>query len=268
MEKTRTDKLLSALGSSWVWMRKHVDATLLIAAAVEIPRWCSTFAAINEPLYVGVPLGALLAYATSVAWKAYFENPKRKGLMWLNLAGLVIAIAVITPVLFALTESHEVKLTQVLLTELRWGWSGLLAITTFMPLIQLAAAKHATQVVVSDDSESPNMEPKITENSLNSVIVKVMDAQVVADDAQATLEEAHTDDAPTSESTQLDNVSIQIIDAIRSGATTPYAISKRTGIAQTTLKRKQGDMHIGRLPQLVAAGHLTNGGSDYRIANA
>ncbi len=63
-----------------------------------------------------------------------------------------------------------------------------------------------------------------------------------------------------------DDTTQAIIAAIGAGNATPYAISKFTGIAQTTLKRKQKDgSYIGRLPQLVASGVLANGGTDYRI---
>lgn len=64
----------------------------------------------------------------------------------------------------------------------------------------------------------------------------------------------------------LDALDLRILNEVRSGASTPYAIAKRLGIAQTTLKRKDGDGYIGRLPALVSAGHLLNGGTEYRIA--
>lgn len=68
---------------------------------------------------------------------------------------------------------------------------------------------------------------------------------------------------------ELDDISTRIIDAVRKGHYTPYAISKATGIAQTTLKRPKGDIHVGRIPQLVAAGKLHNGsgvnGNEYRL---
>jgi len=65
----------------------------------------------------------------------------------------------------------------------------------------------------------------------------------------------------------LDDKAQAIVAAIRGGASTPYAISQATGIPQTTLKRKQKDgVYIGRLPALVSAGVLQNGGTDYRLA--
>jgi hypothetical protein len=312
--KSKWERLADATSIVGKWLHKHVDATLLIAAAVEIPRWCSTFAAINEPLIVGVPLGALLAYATSVAWKAYFEDTKRIGLAALNIVALVIAIFVITPVLFALTQSHDVKLTQVLPFELRWGWSGLLAITTFMPLIQLAAAKHATgasatkaaaqggmvdattatvtQLIDSGkivaDGDGFFIQSPLSPQEVGVVVRAVADTEMrpdagasvpdtqVADDDTTT--EAQLPDPasipwtavvaqPTDGAQPLDEMAQRILDAVASGARTPYAISKRTEIPLTTLKRKQGDAYIGRLPRMVAAGQLRNGGDEYKLVD-
>ena len=64
------NKLWNALCSFGRWMRRNFDFALILAALVEIPRWTVTFLAIHEPLWVGIPLGALLAYATSEGWRA------------------------------------------------------------------------------------------------------------------------------------------------------------------------------------------------------
>ena len=68
---------------------------------------------------------------------------------------------------------------------------------------------------------------------------------------------------------ELDEMNARIIVSIRNGNYTPYAISKDTGIAQTTLKRKQGDGYGGRLSQLCAMGMIHNSsgadGSEYRL---
>lgn len=65
---------------------------------------------------------------------------------------------------------------------------------------------------------------------------------------------------------QLDDKAQRILDAIRDGARTPYAIAQRTEIPLTTLRRKDGDKYIGRLPRMVAAGQLRNGGDEYKLA--
>lgn len=70
---------------------------------------------------------------------------------------------------------------------------------------------------------------------------------------------------------QLDEMDIKILDALRNGACTPYAISKVTGITITTLKRtdKATGKVSGRLPKLVAAKLIHNSsgddGSEYRL---
>lgn len=78
------------------------------------------------------------------------------------------------------------------------------------------------------------------------------------------------DTKPVATITDLDDISTRIVDAVRNGYCTPYAIYKATGIAQTTLKRKNGDTYVGRIPQLVAAGVLHNSsgatGNEYRLS--
>lgn len=68
----------------------------------------------------------------------------------------------------------------------------------------------------------------------------------------------------------LDDMDMRILEAIRNGANTPYTIAKDTGITLTTLKRRNGDKIVGRLPKLVASGVIHNSsgidGSEYRLA--
>lgn len=125
-----------------VWFRHNVDFALLLAVFTETPRWAVAFMAINEPLWVGVPLGVLLAFATSHAWRRYFET-RHNGLLVFNCASILIAVAVIAPVLFAMTDAqaHDVDITEVLPVQGIWIWATLLALTTFMPLVQLAAVR-------------------------------------------------------------------------------------------------------------------------------
>ena len=137
------NKLWNALCSFGRWIRLHFDFALLLAAAVEIPRWTVTFLAIHEPLWVGIPLGALLAYATSEGWKAYFADPHRIKLLVFNIASLLAATFVITPVLFSMASApiDEIDLAALLPPAWLLAWAGVLAVTTFAPLIQLAAVK-------------------------------------------------------------------------------------------------------------------------------
>jgi hypothetical protein len=96
---------MQTLKNIGAWIRTHFDFALLLAAAVEIPRWTVTFLAIHEPLWVGIPLGALLAYATSEGWKAYFVDTRRVKLLCFNIASLAAATFVITPVLFSMASA-------------------------------------------------------------------------------------------------------------------------------------------------------------------
>ena len=135
---------LTRLGN---WLKDHVDLALILAAATEIPRWTVAFLAIHEPLWVGVPLGALLAWALKDGWNGYFRT-KRLGILALNLAALATAICVITPVLYVMTyvPVEQVNLTMVFGDSMAWrmGWAGLLALSTFLPLIQLSAVRPAS----------------------------------------------------------------------------------------------------------------------------
>ena len=137
------NKLWNALCGFGRWIRQHFDFALLLAAAVEIPRWTVTFLAIHEPLWVGIPLGALLAYATSEGWKAYFADTRRLKLLAFNIASLAAATFVITPVLFSMASApiDEIDLAALLPPAWLLAWAGVLAVTTFAPLIQLAAVK-------------------------------------------------------------------------------------------------------------------------------
>jgi hypothetical protein len=139
-----------------VWFKNNIDFALLLAVLTETPRWAVAFMAVNEPLWVGVPLGVLLAFATSHAWRAYFDT-KHRGLFAFNVVSMLIAVAVIAPVLFAMTESqaHEVNISAVLNNETKAVWSTLLALTTFIPLVQLAAVKG-----LKDASEQPQRQPR------------------------------------------------------------------------------------------------------------
>lgn len=95
--------------------------------------------------------------------------------------------------------------------------------------------------------------------------VKARKAQVDAEPMAQVVEPVQTHAHASTDTQVLDDKAQAILAAVRGGASTPYAISKATGIRQTTLKRKRGDTYIGRLPALVAAGHLANGGADYRV---
>jgi hypothetical protein len=121
----------------------RIDFAMLAAAVVEVPRWAVAFAAIREPMWAAVPMGLLLAWAASAGWKSYFEDKNRKLLLAINATSLIGALVVIAPVLYAMTFQplDAINLAQVLPPQYLWVWAIVLSITTFVPLIQVAAVK-------------------------------------------------------------------------------------------------------------------------------
>ena len=121
----------------------RIDFAMLAAAVVEVPRWAVAFAAIREPMWAAVPMGLLLAWAASAGWKSYFEDKSRKLLLVINATSLIGALVVIAPVLYAMTFQplDAINLAQVLPPQYLWVWAIVLSITTFVPLIQVAAVK-------------------------------------------------------------------------------------------------------------------------------
>ena len=129
-----------------VWLQNNIDFALFLAVFTETPRWTVVFVAVHESVFIGIPLGVLLAFATSKAWRTYFET-KDRNLLYLNISSMVIAVLVIAPVLFAMTkvEAKDVQIANVLNTPLVWIWAFLLALTTFIPLGQLAFVQGIEQ---------------------------------------------------------------------------------------------------------------------------
>jgi len=136
--------IAQALGK---WLQNNVDFAFVLAAFTETPRWTVVFKAIHEPTWIGVPLGVLIAFATAKAWRRYFEEPTNKKLLAFNVASVIVAVLVISPVLYALAgininadaSKDGIVLSEALSPFWLRLWSVLLAVTTFSPLIQLAA---------------------------------------------------------------------------------------------------------------------------------
>lgn len=139
--------------------RIKVDIPMLAAAVVEVPRWYVAFAAIKEPWWAAVPMGLLLAWGASAGWKAYFENKSRYLLLLINIASLAGALIVIAPVLYAMTFTplDEINLSLILEPWALATWAGILAITTFVPLVQLAAVSMYNKPAAQ--SEKAQTEP-------------------------------------------------------------------------------------------------------------
>lgn len=155
----------------------RIDFAMLAAAFVEVPRWAVAFAAIREPMWAAVPMGLLLAWAASAGWKAYFEQRTRILLLCINVASLLGALVVIAPVLYAMTYMplDAIDLSAVLPPRLLWIWAAVLAVTTFVPLVQVAAVKayHARPATPT---------PPVTVGPAAPIAVRVASPAAVAPD--------------------------------------------------------------------------------------
>ena len=140
---------------------KRIDIAMVAAAIVEVPRWYVAFAAIKEPWWAAVPMGILLAWGASAGWKAYFADRRRWLLLAINVTSLAGALIVIAPVLYAMTFTplDEINLALVMSQELLMAWAATLAITTFIPLVQIAAVKMYASSVAPEPVQDATPEP-------------------------------------------------------------------------------------------------------------
>lgn len=266
------------LASLWVniqpWAQRNITFGLILAVLTEVPRWTFAFSAAHEPMWAGCALAALMSYAAAHAWEEYFAQHDWL-LLLLNSLSLAFGVFTISPVIFAMTSGggHDADIRDVLSGGWLWAWSIVLASTTFLPLIQVAVVEVRRRTRLQDEpaqpvahAPKPKSKPVVSPVVAEVVAQPADDATIVDDEAQlvAIMPELQTQLA------ELDETDNKILDALRNGACTPYAISKHTNITLTTLKRKQGDKVTGRLPKLVAAGYIHNSsgidGSEYRLA--
>lgn len=157
------------------WVEKSVrfgekiNWSLLLAGLVEIPRWSVAFMAIHEPAIFGVPLAAIITWSMSAGWERYFKNPKSNRLiLFFCLLSVAVALIIITPVLYLLTEasSFRVKMTDFDTSNIdyfRLLWSFALGLSTFLPLIALAAVRAN-----NDGHEKDN--PKVIPQKTRAVV--------------------------------------------------------------------------------------------------
>ncbi len=172
------------------WIEDNIDFALILAAVTETPRWTVAFVAINEPLWIGVPLGLLLAFATSKAWRYYFRT-KSTPMLIFNVFSILMAVAVIAPVLFAMTSvpPADVRMADVLPTQGVWVWAVIMAVTTFVPLIQLAAIQTAQPATAPENAApvaiaaetpksqpAPAQRPTVDVSGLNETQINVLRA--------------------------------------------------------------------------------------------
>lgn len=155
------EEALKALSVFWKgmepvrsWAKGNVTFSLILAILTEVPRWVFAFEAVNEPLWAGIPLAVLIAFATAHAWEEFFTYHDNL-LLGLNIVSLIFAVFTISPVLFAMIKTGEdVSIYNVFPYVLQWAWAVVLACTTFLPLVQLA-------VVESKRRERAILEPTV-----------------------------------------------------------------------------------------------------------
>ena len=172
---------------------RRIDVAMIAAAIVEVPRWYVAFAAIKEPWWAAVPMGILLAWGASAGWKAYFADRRRWLLLAINVTSLAGALIVIAPVLYAMTFTplDEINLALVMSQELLMAWAATLAITTFIPLVQIAAVKMYASSAAPDPAQDAtptvqrrkrNVEPEVVQDATPEPL------QIAQDDATPTID--------------------------------------------------------------------------------
>lgn len=268
------------LASLWVnvqpWAQRNITFGLILAVVTEVPRWTFAFSAAHEPMWAGCALAALMSYAAAHAWEEYFAQHDWL-LLLLNSLSLAFGVFTISPVIFAMTSGggHDADIRDVLSGAWLWAWSIVLASTTFLPLIQVAVVEVRRRTRLREEpaqpvahAPKPKAKPIVAQTIGDPppVVAQLGDDATTIDDAVQPVVIMPELQAQLAELDATDN---KILDALRNGAYTPYAIGKYTGITLTTLKRKQGDKVTGRLPKLVAAGYIHNSsgadGSEYRL---
>jgi hypothetical protein len=183
--------------------------------------------------------------------------------------------------------SHVLAHVQRIMVHLpAWVFSAWSIARNQLSLLRSRTQPVVAQPVTADDTQPlaptedtqpqpPPTEPAQEETETQPAAID--DTQPVSGEPQTDEAPAQTEDTqpPLIDSTlpaQLDEMNARIIASISAGNYTPYAISKDTGIALTTLKRKSkdGESYSGRIPQLVAQGVIRNSsgadGTEYRLA--
>ncbi len=166
------------------YIKSKIDWALVLAAVTEIPRWAIAFTAVNEPIWVGVPLGALLAWAMKEGWEKYFAT-KHPLLLFFNIWTLVSATFVISPVLYTMIthEMGSVTLEHFRIAEVDpflMIWSAILATTTFIPLIVIAAVRAHSGDMQAEPVEKievlnvPAIQPSLLATEIRASKVKVI----------------------------------------------------------------------------------------------
>ena len=211
----------------------------------------------------------LLVEIALVMWDGYLAKPEVYKWPFTLMASVVVIATVIVIAIVYNLEPHKIM--------------------ALLPVISLCAFAaiglkrwHERNQVSGEPAQpmthapKPKAKPVVVQPSPVALTVvapvSVMDAQQT-EDATMVEDEAQPAAFVPELQAQLDELDNRIVDAIRTGICTPYAISKHIGVGVTTLKRpkaKGSNEYVGRLPKLVAAGYIHNSsgvdGSEYRLA--
>lgn len=213
----------------------------------------------------------LLVEIALVMWDGYLAKPDAYKWPFTLMASVVVVATVIVIAIVYNLEPHKIMALLPVISLCafaaiglkRWHERNQASAEPAQPATHTPKPKAKPVVVQPTPVASPVVVP--VDVVAQSVADVAIDATTVSSEAQpvAIMPEFQ------SQLAELDETDNKILDALRNGACTPYAISKYTKITLTTLKRKQGDKLIGRLPKLVAAGYIHNSsgadGSEYRI---
>lgn len=126
-------------GWSAPWVRRNVTFGLVLAVATEAPRWAFAFIGAHEPVWAGVAVAVLMAFAAAQGWDEYFRRRDRL-LLSLNLGQIASALVIITPVIYAmlLGAGHTVQVKDIAAGWFLWVWCATLVLSTFLPLVIVA----------------------------------------------------------------------------------------------------------------------------------
>jgi hypothetical protein len=211
----------------------------------------------------------LLVEIALVMWDGYLAKPDAyKWPFTLMVSVVVIATVIVIAIVYNL-EPHKIMALLPVISLCAFAAIGLKRWHERNQAITEPAqpVTHATKPKSKPVVAQPPLEPQpvVAPVAVDVVAQPIYDATPIDDEPQpvAIMPELQAQLAG------LDATDNKILNALRNGACTPYAISKATNIALTTLKRKQGDKVTGRLPKLVAAGYIRNSsgvdGSEYRL---
>ena len=219
----------------------------------------------SQNTVVGVLVLALLAQMPHAQHVFYASSHAHDWFGWVQSWGGAIALEVAVLV-FVIRGNIKVS----------WGFASFSVAINLMYYYNMSLAPYLSPVLLSIglplaialySHEVADKGEKVDPTPVTQPVVQVQNNHEIA-----VIEELPTIEVQpvVEDETQLDELDMQIVEAVRNGHNTPYAISKVVSCSLTTLKRKKDDAYIGRIPNLVAAGVLCNSsgadGNEYRLA--